>query len=125
MRLIFIAVHILLGIFFLKAGVEPYWQGGGSWDAGVLPLFVAFWFFFAGFGFYKKNIWLVSMSSLALVGFLALYLFIEFLEYFQTGFKMAPEETNFNIAGLAVVGFLMAGQVYAIWRFRRTDAGSK
>ena len=119
MRIVFIVVHVLLVVFALKSGIEPYWQGSGSWDAGAMPLFVAFWFLFTGFGFYKKNIWLVSMSGLALVGFVSLYLFIDFLDYFQKGFNMTPAKTQYFIAGVAVIGFLIVGEVYAIWRFRQ------
>lgn len=119
MHLIFLTIHAIAGVVFLKYGIEPYWQGGGRWDAGVLPLFVAFWFFFAGLGFYKKNIWLVSMSNLVLFGLLALYLFIDLLEYVQTGFRLSSAEARVILGCLAAGAFLIAGEVYAIWRFRR------
>jgi hypothetical protein len=119
MHLIFMIFHIIVGVVFLKYGIEPYWQGGGPWDAGVLPLFIAFWFFFAALGFYRKNIWLVSMSNLALAGLLALYLFIDLLEYVQTGFRLSSAEARIIVGCFAAGIFLIAGEIYAIWRFRR------
>lgn len=123
MRFVFIITHALLGLVALKAGIESYWQWSGNWDAGVMPLFISFWFFFSGIGFYKKNVWLVSTSSLALAGFLALYLFINFLDYFQKGFNLSATESLYFIAGLAVMGIIFAGEVYAIWQFRQKRKG--
>ena len=119
MRLVFIVTHVLLGAATLKAGVEAYWQASAGWDTGVMPLFVSFWFFFTGLGFYKKNLWLVSTSSLALGGVLALYLVVEFLAYFQKGFDMTAVDSFYFIAGMVVLGIVFAGEIYAIWRFRQ------
>ena len=121
MYLIFVIIHMVLGCIFLKYGIEPYWQAGNRWDAGFLHLFIAFWFFLAGMGFYRKNIWLVSMTHLALIGFLALYLFIDLLEYVQTGFNLSPGEVRIILGCIAVGVYLLAGEVYAIWRFRTAD----
>ena len=124
MKYVFIIIHLLLGGVFFKTGIDSYWQGDSGWDAGVVPVFMAFWFFFSGFGFYRTNLWLVSMSGIALCGLLGLTFLVDFLEYFQTG-STSSSFAHPLTANLAVVGFLIAGEIYAIWRFRRPVGGPR
>jgi len=119
-RAVFIIAHVLLASYFAKLGFDAYETAQPAWDAGVIPVFCAFWFLFAALSFYLRNAWMVTMFTFAMGGISLLYLFIGGV----TEFSMYGEAADVGGATMPVVSaffiFLVSGQVYAMVMGRKT-----
>ena len=121
----FIIANIGLTVVFLGLGIEPYLKNPTDLDAGVMHLFLAFWFGFAAYGFYQKNIWLVTMPNLFLVLFFCLHLFMLGLAAFHSGGSLTEADMQAIGMNLGLMGFAVAGEIYALWRKGRDDTGTR
>lgn len=115
LRGVFIVTHILLASHFAKLGFAAYESAQPAWDAGVIPIFCAFWFLFAALSFYLKNAWMVTMFTVAMGGISLLYLLIGGI----TELSMYGRATEDGGLTIPIVGaffiFLMIGQIYAVY----------
>ena len=123
LRAMFILVHALLASYFVKMGADAYATALPAWDAGVIPIFCAFWFLFAALSFYLRNAWMVTMFTFAMGGISLLYLFIGGI----TELSMYGEAADVGGATMPIVSafflFLVSGQVYAMVTARKTKNG--
>ncbi|CAB5130881.1 hypothetical protein D3OALGB2SA_3624 [Olavius algarvensis associated proteobacterium Delta 3] len=114
-RTVFIVTHVLLASHFARLGFAAYKPAHPAWDAGVIPIFCAFWFLFAALSFYLKNAWMVTMFTFAMGGTSSLYLLIGGI----TELSMYGRATEDGGATIPIVGavfiFLMIGQIYAVY----------
>lgn len=121
----FIIVNIGVTVVFLSMGAALYLKNPADLDAGVMPLFLAFWFGFAAYGFHQENIWLVTMPNLFLVCFFCLHLFMLGLAVFHSGAGFTGTDLRSITTDLALMGLVLFGEVYALWRKGRDAAGSR
>jgi len=115
LRALFITVHVLLAVYFIKLGVADYQPAGAAWDVGVVPIFCAVWFLFAAVGFYLQNAWMVTMFTFSMGGVSLLYLFIGGITEFSM-YGSASDVGGTTMPLVAVFfAFLICGQIYAIY----------
>jgi hypothetical protein len=122
-RTAFILANAALSVIFVHTGITLYLTGAAAWDAGVLPLFLAFWTAFAGAGLWYRNIWLVSMAAMSLIGLTLLYLFVFGLAEVQEGLAISDSDVRIFFGCLGLIGFTIAFETHAIrqhLRARRT-----
>ena len=122
LRLFFILANFVMAALFFFAGIAAYINWDGTWDAGVLPLFFAVWFILAGLGFWFKNVWIVGMASVALIGTSLLCMFIFALGELQENFGISKAGVDSVLIGLGLIFFVTTGQIYALWSSRPSSA---
>lgn len=114
MRQFFTFANIGLGFYFLLNGLLAYRGGFDRLDAGVIPLFLSFWFGLAAWGFHQKNVWVVTTACLGLVGFEMLALFIQGLGIVHSGLVFTPNDQQTMLLNLSIIAFALAGEIYAM-----------
>jgi hypothetical protein len=119
-RTALILANAALTVIFVHAGITPYLSGTAAWDAGALPLFLAFWAAFAGAGLWHRNIWLVSMAALSLIGLTLLYLFVFGLAEVQEGLAISESDVRIFFGCLGLIVFTVGFEIYAIRQHLRS-----
>jgi hypothetical protein len=121
-RWLFIVIHLMLAGYLAGTGVAAYRMPDAAMDAGVPALFCAFWFVFAAAGFFLRHVWFVTMASIALAGLAGLFLLLFAVDLHARGGGPAQVPWASPAGVFALCGFLLAGQVYAVFSARRLSA---
>ena len=121
-RWLFIVIHLMLAGYLAGTGVGAYRIPEAGMDAGVAALFCAFWFVFAAAGFFLRHVWLVTMANIALAGLAGLFLLLSAVGLHARGGGAAQISWASPAGVLALCGFLLAGQAYAVFSARRLFA---
>ena len=103
-----------VGLFHLQAGLRGTLAPGAGWDAGVMDLFVAFWFALGAVGFWRREFWLVTPAAVALASLTGLELFIDLVGGWHRFDGLAEGVRQGLVVGLARLGFLLGGWIYAL-----------
>ena len=119
LRCLIAVVYLILAGCLTGAGIAAYRVPGAALDAGVAALFCAFWFVFGAAGTYLRHVWLVTIANMALGALAGLYLFLAALDLYAKGGGGALLPWASPRAALGLIGFLFAGQVYAVVSSRR------
>ena len=112
----------ILAAVFLGLGVKLLLSGPSTLAVIALPLYAAAGFGAAAQGLRVNNVWLVTMSTLALLGCSGLYLLIFLLGELPHGFDTATRSGKQLLATLALSVWVVFNQGYAMWRnYRKTS----
>jgi hypothetical protein len=124
LRWLFAVVSLILAGYLTGTGIAAYRAPGAGLDSGVAAFFCAFWFFFGAAGYYLRHVWLVTIANMALVALVGLFLFLAALDLYAKGGGDTLLPWASPRAALGLIGFLFAGQVYAIVSSRRRSTRS-
>ena len=106
----------ILAAVFLALGVKLSLAGPSTLAVIALPLYAAAGFGVAAQGLRVNNVWLVTMSTLALLSCSGLYLLIFLLGELPHGFDITTRGGKQLLVTLSLSVWVVFNQGYAMWR---------